>query len=69
MYCDPKRQQGGLFSGYVDNDEMTKKAFSNDFYFTGDHGYMDEEDYIWFSSRKDDVIIRFAITYFSIHGG
>ena len=58
VYCDPNKQQGGLFAGYVDNDKMTKKVFSNDFYFTGDRGYMDKDDYIWFSSRQDDVIIR-----------
>merc|ERR1739848_616788 len=57
VYCDPSKQQGGLFSGYVDNDEMTKKVFLNDYYFTGDRGFMDEDDYIWFSSRHDDVII------------
>merc|ERR1711974_106383 len=57
VYCDPKKQKFGLFAGYVDNEEMTKKVFSNDFYFTGDRGFMDEDDYIWFSSRNDDVII------------
>ena len=73
VYCDPKKQQGGLFAGYVDNDEMTKKVFSNDFYFTGDRGYMDKDDYIWFSSRQDDVIIRllesirFTVRLFSDH--
>ena len=72
VYCDPKKQQGGLFAGYVDNDEMTKKVFSNDFYFTGDRGYMDKDDYIWFSSRQDDVIIRlldsirFQLDFFQI---
>ena len=58
VYCDPNKQRGGLFAGYVDNKEMTQKVFSNNFYFTGDRGFMDEDDYIWFSSRQDDVIIR-----------
>ena len=63
VYCDPSQKQGGLFSGYVDNDEMTKKVFSNDYYFTGDRGFMDEDDYIWFSSRDDDVIIRLVAIF------
>ena len=36
---------------------MTQKVYLNDHYLTGDRGYLDEADYIWFSSRKDDVII------------
>ena len=46
-----------LFSGYVDDFERTKKAFLNNFYLTGDRGYIDMDGYIWFTSRQDDVII------------
>ena len=57
VQLEPDQEQIGLFSGYVDNPEMTQKSFLKDFYLTGDRGFMDEDDYIWFSSRKDDVII------------
>ncbi len=57
IHCPPGRVQGGLFAGYVDNSEMTAKAFVNDYYLTGDRGFMDQDGYIWFTSRDDDVII------------
>lgn len=57
VFCDPNKEQGGLFAGYVDNQKLTEKAFLKHFYLTGDRGFMDNDDYIWFSSRQDDVII------------
>lgn len=41
----------------MDNAELTNLAFMNNFYFTGDRGLMDNDGYIWFTSRLDDVII------------
>ena len=32
------------------------KSFKNGFYLTGDLAHQDEDDYIWFSSRNDDII-------------
>ncbi len=46
----------GLFKGYYRNDEMTEKRIQNGLYFTGDIVYYDEEGYLWFVSRSDDVI-------------
>ncbi len=46
----------GLFKGYYKNDELTKKAFANSVYNTGDVAYYDEDGYIWFVGRNDDVI-------------
>ena len=57
IYCDPNKGQPGLFAGYVDNEKMTQKAFKNNFYFTGDRGFIDDDGYIWFTSRDDDMII------------
>lgn len=46
----------GMFSGYYNDEELTKKAFSNDLYHTGDTAYKDSDGYIWFVGRTDDMI-------------
>jgi acetyl-CoA synthetase len=47
------------FHGYVDDAARSAERFRGDgrFYVTGDSGRMDEDDYVYFSSRDDDVII------------
>lgn len=47
----------GLFNGYISNAQLTEISFSGDYYLTGDRAHMDEDGYIWFSSREDDIII------------
>ena len=46
----------GLFKCYYRNDEMTEKRIVNGIYHTGDVVYYDEDNYLWFVSRIDDVI-------------
>ena len=46
----------GLFKMYYRNDEMTNKRIKNGYYYTGDIVQYDEEGYLWFVSRADDVI-------------
>jgi acetyl-CoA synthetase len=46
----------GLFREYLNNDEENKKSFVNDFYYTGDKAYKDEDGFYWFIGRDDDVI-------------
>jgi acetyl-CoA synthetase len=46
----------GMFNGYLYNDEENGKVFQNGFYYTGDKAYRDEDDYLWFIGRDDDVI-------------
>ncbi len=46
----------GLFAGYYKNKELTEKAFENGVYNTGDIARVDEDGYIWFVGRNDDVI-------------
>ena len=41
---------------YWRNPEATKEKFLGDWLLTGDLGAMDEDGYVWFVSRKDDVI-------------
>jgi acetyl-CoA synthetase len=41
---------------YFNNPEATKEKFHGDWLLTGDLGTIDEDGYVWFESRKDDVI-------------
>ena len=45
----------GLMVGYADDDERTDKAFAGGFYHTGDVGSIDEDGYITYVGRTDDV--------------
>ncbi|NXV72144.1 ACSM3 synthetase, partial [Atlantisia rogersi] len=45
-----------LFSEYLDNPEKTAASMCGNFYVTGDRGLMDEEGYVWFVGRADDII-------------
>jgi acetyl-CoA synthetase len=45
-----------MFLGYWQNDAATTEKFRGDWFCTGDVGYRDEEGYLWFVGRKDDVI-------------
>ncbi|KAJ6634568.1 hypothetical protein lerEdw1_013952 [Lerista edwardsae] len=51
----PKRPFS-LFLQYLDNPEKTAATERGNFYITGDRGMMDEEGYVWFVGRSDDVI-------------
>ncbi len=42
--------------GYWNNEEATRSKFIGRWWGTGDTGYKDEDGYIWFVGRKDDVI-------------
>ena len=41
---------------YWRNPEATKEKFLGDWLLTGDLGVQDEDGYVWFVSRKDDLI-------------
>ena len=51
--CNPK--PAGFFKKYL-NSNMENKMVGN-YFVTGDRGYMDEDGYLWFDSRTDDLII------------
>ncbi len=53
---EPERPVG-LFKEYWHDPEATADAFRNGWYYTGDRAYADEDGYLWFVSRADDVII------------
>ncbi|RXN20096.1 acyl-coenzyme A synthetase mitochondrial isoform X3 [Labeo rohita] len=46
-----------LFTEYTGEPERTAECFRGDFYLTGDRGMMDNEGYLWFIGRADDVIL------------
>lgn len=47
----------GLFKEYWRNPEANEGCVRGDYYITGDRGVMDEDGYIWFVGRADDVIL------------
>ena len=46
----------GLFGGYFRDEALTKKAWHDDLYHTGDTAYKDELGFLWYVGRVDDVI-------------
>lgn len=50
----------GLFDGYWQDDARTAEVFRNGWYYTGDRAFRDEDGYLWFVGRADDVILSAA---------
>ena len=50
----------GLFHGYWQDEAKTQEVFANGWYYTGDRAYRDEDGYLWFVGRADDVILSAA---------
>lgn len=46
----------GLFKEYYRDETLTKEAWHDGIYYTGDVAWRDEDGYYWFVGRKDDVI-------------
>ncbi|MDR3073992.1 MAG: AMP-binding protein [Deltaproteobacteria bacterium] len=46
----------GLFTGYLDEPELTARAMQGGWYHTGDKAWVDEDGYFWFLGRIDDLI-------------
>jgi acetyl-CoA synthetase len=44
-----------FFLGYWDNDAATKAKYTGDWCRTGDEASMDEDGYLWYHGRSDDV--------------
>jgi acetyl-CoA synthetase len=52
---DLSRRPIGLMTGYADDDERTDDAMRDGYYHTGDVGSRDEDGYITYVGRADDV--------------
>lgn len=46
----------GLFNGYYRAPELTESVWHDGYYHTGDVAWQDEDGYLWFVGRADDVI-------------
>ncbi|NAW50897.1 AMP-binding protein [Elizabethkingia argentiflava] len=46
----------GLFKTYLYDEDKERQVFKHGLYYTGDRAYKDEDDYIWFIGRDDDLI-------------
>lgn len=46
----------GLFLGYYLDEKRTESVCYNGFYHTGDTAHMDEDGFLWYVGRVDDVI-------------
>ena len=49
-----------LFLGYWNAPEETSAVFREEWYLTGDRATRDEDGYLWFTGRADDVILSAA---------
>ena len=52
-----------LFAGYWESPEETKSAFRGDWYITGDVAMVDEEGFVTFVGRAEDVITSSGRTF------
>ena len=46
----------GLFLGYYRDEEKTKEVYHDGYYHTGDTAWRDEDGFLWYVGRVDDVI-------------
>jgi acetyl-CoA synthetase len=46
----------GMFNGYYRDEQLSKRVWRDDIYYTGDMAWRDEDGYYWFVGRADDVI-------------
>jgi acetyl-CoA synthetase len=51
-----KGKPAGLFDGYYRDEENTNKVWHDGYYHTRDTAWCDEDGYLWYVGRTDDVI-------------
>ncbi len=56
IVINTEKPHPGLFSGYYRNPEVTAESWHDGYYHTGDTAWMDEDGYLWYVGRTDDVI-------------
>lgn len=55
IYTDGSKPVG-MFNGYYRDEQLTRKVWHDEVYYTGDMAWRDEDGYYWFVGRADDVI-------------
>jgi acetyl-CoA synthetase len=56
VICTKHGKPAGLFSGYFNDKDKTDAVWHNGYYHTGDTAWQDEDGYLWYVGRTDDVI-------------
>jgi Acyl-coenzyme A synthetases/AMP-(fatty) acid ligases len=51
-----KSKPFGMFDGYYRDSKLTESVWHDNLYYTGDMAWKDEDDYLWFVGRADDLI-------------
>ena len=51
-----RRPDPVMFLGYWNRPDATRDKFAGDWLRTGDLGAMDDDGYLWYQARDDDVI-------------
>ena len=54
--ADENHALPGLFSGYYRDEEQTREVWHDGLYHTRDVAWQDEDGYLWYVGRRDDVI-------------
>ena len=56
VICTKHGKPAGLFSGYHNDKLRTDAVWHDGYYHTGDTAWQDEDGYLWYVGRTDDVI-------------
>lgn len=56
VVCTKHGKPAGLFCGYHNDKEKTDAVWHDGYYHTGDTAWQDEDGYLWYIGRTDDVI-------------
>ncbi len=46
-----------IMLGYYKNEQETNKVLKNEWFYTGDYGYLDEDKFLYVTGRKKDLIV------------
>ena len=46
-----------MFLGYYENEEATKEALRDGWFYTGDLGYIDKDNFVFLTGRKKNMIV------------